>query len=147
VARFETRGGYAGANVFTASDNIDDVLKQVSKLETKVQNELIKDSRKALRDTVRSYKPLFKQATPKKTGNLRRSVKLKSRSRRGTTKVSLYWDADYAGYVNFWRESPHYRRVTSAYRSNKAKMARDIESNIVKAQADFFKRNGIKVTR
>ena len=147
MASYDTRGGYAGANIFQATDNIDKVLKQMAKLETKVQNELIKDSRKAMKDTVKSYRTVFRRITPKKSGALRKSVKLKSRSRRGITKVSLYWDSPYAGYVNFWKKSPHYQRVTSGYRSKKAKMARDIESNIVKAQADFFKRNGIKVTR
>ena len=93
MASYDTRGGYAGANIFQATDNIDKVLKQMAKLETKVQNELIKDSRKAMKDTVKSYRTVFRKITPKKTGALRKSVKLKSRSRRGITKVSLYWDS------------------------------------------------------
>jgi hypothetical protein len=85
--------------------------------------------------------------TPKDTGALRKSVKVKSKTKKGATKVSLYWDSPYAGYVNFWRKSPHYQRVTSAYRANKARLARDIERSIVVAQADFFKRNGLKVRK
>jgi hypothetical protein len=142
VGSYDTRGGYAGANIFQATDNIDKVLKQMAKLETKVQNELIKDSRKAMKDTVKSYRPKFKKMTPKKTGALRNSVKLKSRSKRGITKVALYWDSPYAGYVNFWKESPHYRRVTSAYRSNKAKMSRSQMIKSARAvMVDYLRQN------
>ena len=142
---FDTRDGYAGANILQVTDNIDDVIKQLAKLEPKVTNELVKETRNAMKKEVRNSRSRFKQMTPKKTGALRKSVKVKSRTKKGVTKVSLYWDSPYAGYVNFWRKSPHYQRVTSAYRANKAKLARDIEKSIIDTQASFFKRNGLRV--
>jgi len=145
VGLFDTRDGYAGANILQVTDNIDDVIKQLAKLEPKVTNELVKETRNAMKKEVRNSRSRFKQMTPKKTGALRKSVKVKSRTKKGVTKVSLYWDSPYAGYVNFWRKSPHYQRVTSAYRANKAKLARDIEKSIIDTQASFFKRNGLKV--
>ena len=147
MGEFDTRGGYAGANILQVTDNIDSVIKQLAKLEPKVTNELVKDSRNAMKKEMRNSRSRFRKMTPKKTGALRKSVKVKSKSKKGVTKVSLYWDSPYAGYVNFWRKSPHYQRVTSAYRANKARLARDIERSIVDAQSDFFKRNGLKVRK
>jgi len=131
-------------SVFTATDNIDDVLKQISQLERKVQNQLVTETRKAMRQTVRRYQSFFKKLAPKKTGKLRRSVKIRSRTRKGVTKISLYYNAPYGGYVNFSKKSPNYKKITNGYKSNKSKIEKDIQKSIVDTQRVFFKKNGIK---
>jgi HK97 gp10 family phage protein len=127
------------------TDNVDDVLKAVAKLEAKAVGDITRESRKAMRKQMNTYKPYFKSVTPKKTGALRRSVKIKSRSRKGVTKLTMGWGEDYAGYVNFARGSKHSRKITSAYRSMKAKMDRDIKSSILLAQKDYLRSRGFTV--
>ena len=92
-----------------------------------------------------SYKPYFKSVTPKKTGALRRSVKIKSRSKRGVTKLTMGWKEEYAGYVNFDRNKKSARKITNAYKSIKAKMDSGIKRAIVTAQKDYLKSKGFKV--
>lgn len=145
MSELKTRGGYAGSNILVVSDNIDHMINQLAKLEPKVTTQMVAETRNAMRKTVRNYRTVFKSITPKKTGALRKSVKVKSKTKKGVTKVSLAWDSPYAGYVNFWKKSPHYKKVTSAYKAKKAKMERDIQKSMVDAQSSFFKKNGIKV--
>ena len=127
------------------TDNVDDIIKAVASLEAKATGDMIRESRKAMRKTMNSYKPFFKRVTPKKSGDLRRSVKIKSRSKRGTTKLTMGWAEPYAGYVNFARTSLHSKKITSAYRSMKAKMDRDISSAIVTTQKDYLRSRGFTV--
>ena len=129
----------------TITDNADSVIKALATLEAKAVGDITRESRKAMRKTMNTYKPFFKSVTPKKTGSLRRSVKIKSRSKRGTTKLTMGWGEDYAGYVNFARTSKHYKRITSAYRARKAKRDRDISNSIITAQKEYLKSRGFKV--
>lgn len=130
---------------FKVSDNVDDMIKMVAKLETQATSEIIRESRKAMKKEMNTFKPFFKSVTPKKTGALRRSVKVKSRSKRGVTKLTMSWGEAYAGYVNFWRESKHYRKVTSGYNSIKAKMDSSISRAIVISQKNYLRSKGFKV--
>jgi len=127
------------------TDNVDDIIKAVANLESQATTEIIRESRKAMRKQMNTYKPFFKSVTPKDTGALRRSVKIKSRSRRGATKLTMGWQEDYAGYVNFARTSKHSKRITSAYRSMKSKMDRDITSAIVLSQKNYLRSKGFTV--
>lgn len=127
------------------TDNVDDIIKAVANLESQATTEIIRESRKAMRKQMNTYKPFFKSVTPKDTGALRRSVKIKSRSRRGATKLTMGWQEDYAGYVNFARTSKHSKRITSAYRSMKSKMDRDISSAIVLSQKNYLRSKGFTV--
>ena len=127
------------------TDNVDDIIKAVASLEAKATGDMIRESRKAMRKTMNSYKPFFKKVTPKNTGALRRSVKIKSRSKRGATKLTMGWAEPYAGYVNFARTSPHSKKITNAYRSMKAKMDRDISSAIVITQKNYLRSRGFTV--
>jgi len=145
LSKFKNRSGFAGANIISLSDNVDGVIKQLAKLETKVTNQLVVETRKAIKAEVRNSRTMFKKITPKgKTGALRRSVKVKSRTKKGVTKVSLYWNIFYAGYVNFWKKSPHYKKVTNGYKANKSILERNIKKRIVDTQRVFFNKNGIK---
>jgi hypothetical protein len=135
--------------VFT--DNIDSVMKAFSKLENTAVTELTKESRKAVRADMRKFMPQFKAITPKKTGALRRSVKIKSRSRRGTTKLSMIWQNDYAGYVNFAKNikgsnNPNSRKVTNLYQHLKSRMDRDISISIRNVYRKILKAKGFNVT-
>ena len=73
-------------------DNLDDILKNMASMERSVELEVIRDARKRLRATVRSYTSIFKKATPKKSGALAKSIKVKSRSSRGVSTVQMTWD-------------------------------------------------------
>ena len=121
------------------TDNMDSVIKAIATLEAKAVGDLTRESRKAMRKTMTVYKPFFKSVTPKKTGSLRRSVKIKSKSKKGITRISLRWEEAYAGYVNFWKV------VTSAYDSMKPKMDREFSSAISTAQKAYLKSRGFKV--
>jgi HK97 gp10 family phage protein len=127
------------------TDNIDSVIKAIATLEAKAVGDLTRESRKAMRKTMTVYKPFFKSVTPKKTGSLRRSVKIKSKSKKGVTRISLRWEEEYAGYVNFWKESKHSKIVTSAYDSMKPKMDREFSSAISAAQKAYLKSRGFRV--
>jgi len=127
------------------TDNVDDIIKAVANLESQATTEIIRESRKAMRKQMNTYKPFFKSVTPKDTGALRKSVKIKSRSRRGATKLTMGGQEDYAGYVNFARTSKHSKRITSAYKSMKAKMDRDISSAIVLSQKNYLRSKGFTV--
>ena len=129
----------------TVTDNVDSVIKAVASLEAKATGDITRESRKAMRKTMNTYKPFFKSVTPKNIGALRRSVKIKSKSKRGVTKLSMGWEEEYAGYVNFWRESKHSKVITSAYDSMKPKMDRDFTKSIVTAQKDYLRGRGFKV--
>ena len=127
------------------TDNVDDIIKAVANLESQATTEIIRESRKAMRKQMNTYKPFFKSVTPKDTGALRKSVKIKSKSKKGVTKISMGWEEEYAGYVNFWKESKHSKVVTSAYDSLKPKMDRDISSAIVLSQKNYLRSKGFTV--
>ena len=57
----------------------------------------------------------------------------------------MSWGEAYAGYVNFWRESKHYRKVSSGYSSIKAKMDSNIKRAIVISQKNYLRSKGFKV--
>jgi len=127
------------------TDNIDKVLKAVAKLEAKATGDMIRESRKAMRRTMTSYKPYFKSVTPKKTGKAKKSIKIKSRSKRGVTKMTMKWDIPYSNPMNFKRGTSSSAKVTNAFKSKKSKLDRDIEQAVVVAQRDYLKSRGFKV--
>ena len=133
------------------TDNIDDVIKALSKLEKEATTEVVKESRKAVRASMRSFMPAFKGVTPVDTGTLKRSVKLKSRTRRGVTKISMIWQNKYAGYVNFKRknkgsQNPNERKITNMYQHLKARMERDITLSLRNVYRRELSKRGFNVT-
>ena len=132
------------------TDNFDSVVKALSKLENSAVTELTKETRKSMRAEIRKNLPKFKSATPVDSGELKRSVKVKSRSKRGVTKFSMVWLTRYAGYVNFARKikdgiNPNSRVITNLFQHNKARLDRDIKKVIVDTQKRFFKSKGFDV--
>tara|TARA_R110002020_G_scaffold279623_2_gene495355 strand:- start:688 stop:1146 length:459 start_codon:yes stop_codon:yes gene_type:complete len=94
-------------------DNLDDVIKQMARLEKTVDMEVIRDIRKKMRATMEKYVPLVKQISPKDTGQLVKSVKVRSRSKRGVTNVRVIWGVPYAGPLNFRKTTK--KTVASAF--------------------------------
>jgi hypothetical protein len=82
-------------------DNLDDVLKQMAQMEKAVELEVIREARKKMRAVMRTLIPLAKRASPRKTGELAKNIKVQSRSRRGVSTAKVIWLVPYAGPVNF----------------------------------------------
>ena len=100
-------------------DNLDDILKNMASMERSVELDVIRDARKRLRATVRSYTSIFKKATPKKSGAAIKSIKVKSRSRRGVSTVTMNWNVSYAGFANFKKGQSAERFASEVFFKNK----------------------------
>lgn len=128
-------------------DNLDDVLKGLAKLENAVATEVIREARANMLATVRKSLPAFKAVTPEgETGEMAKSIKLKSRSRRGRTAIRAYWTVPYAGYVNFWRQNNKSGRFASEkFQQIKNAMDREGVDDVRTAFKTVLKRHGVKV--
>ena len=129
----------------TVTDNIDSILKATAQLESKAMTEMVRESRKAMRKEFNKNKPFFKQVTPKKTGKARKSIKVKSRTKRGVTTMRMIWDLPYSNPMNFKRGTSSEAKVTNGFKSQKSRLDRDISRAIVTAQKDYLKSRGFKV--
>ena len=128
-------------------DNLDDVLKGMAKLETAVTTEVIREARKNILAIMRKSLPTFKANTPiGTTGNMRKSLKLKSRSRRGKTSVRVYWTVSYAGYVNFWQQNKSSGWFASEkFKQLKGQMDREGVDGVRDAFKKVLNEHGVKV--
>ena len=128
-------------------DNLDDVMKQLAKMADDSGTVVIREARKNLRATVRKYQPIFKKITPiGSTGDMAKSTKIKSRSRRGVSSVQMVWMAGYAGFVNFKKankKSPFF--ASDKFRETKKQMDADGLEDVKDAFRKMFKQHGIKV--
>lgn len=125
-------------------DNLDDVLKTFAKLERAVTTQVIREARKNMRRTVRSYIPIFKKISPKKSGELVKSIRVTSRSRRGQTTTRLMWGVPYAGPVNF-RKSDVEGFATDKFRAEKEALEHRAEQDIKDAFKTVLEAEGIKI--
>jgi len=74
-------------------DNMDSVLKQLAKMEKSVATEVIREARDRMRALMRSQLPKAKSSTPVgETGQLAKSPKVRSRSRRGVSTAQVIWN-------------------------------------------------------
>lgn len=128
-------------------DNLDDFLDNLAKLEQAAETEVIREARKNMRATVRKYQPIFKKITPVgKTGEMAKSTKVKSRSRRGLSTVQLVWMAPYAGYVNFGKNTKKSKFFASdKFQEVKEQMDKDGLDDVVDAFKIVFKKHGVKI--
>lgn len=127
-------------------DNLDQVLKVLAKLEGKVDTEIVREVRKNMRATMRSLKPLAKKASPKQTGELIKSIKERSRSKGGMTRVWIMWGVPYAGPVNFRKsESESEGFASDLYDNQEAKLFIDGRDDIKDGFKKVMEANGIKV--
>lgn len=127
-------------------DNMDSVIANMVKLEKAVENEVIRDVRKRFKAVVRKYIPRFKGATPEQTGALIKSIKMKSRSKRGVTKIRMTYTVPYAPFVNLQFSNSKSR----LFANNKYKQEKQaIEAQGIKAIRlafkETFEKHGIKV--
>lgn len=124
--------------------NIDQVYRQIAMLESKTQNEPILEARKELKAIARNNIKNVKKETPKKTGKLQKSIKMKSRSRRGKTQVSVVWDSPYGYKVNFSENKSNGFKNT-AFEKIEQQVRTDATNSIQKVLTSFFNKNGINV--
>ena len=73
-------------------DNLDDVIKQMAKMEKSVDMDVIRLVRRKFNAALNKLKPEVRKITPKKTGTMKKSLIVKSRTRRGLTKVRLIYN-------------------------------------------------------
>lgn len=126
------------------ANNMDQVMRTLGKLEN--PNEAITEARKNLRAVVRKYVPIFKSLTPiGKTGDAKRSVKVKSSSRRGVSTVRLVWGVPYIGIVNFKQGNKSEKFATMKFNSLKQQLELEGKKAVTEAYKTVFKRHGLKV--
>lgn len=129
----------------TVTDDIDSIIKAVAKLENKAMTEMIRESRKAMRKEFNKNKPFFKSVTPVKTRKAKRSVKIKSKTKRGVTTMRMIWDVPYSKPMNFKRGTSSEAKVTNGFKSKKSQLDRDISRAVINAQKDYLKSRGFRV--
>ena len=126
-------------------DNEKEIFAAFAKMEK--PNAGIVEARKELKKVANKYKKPFKAATPTgPTGDLKRSVKVKSKSKRGMTFITLLWEVDYAGYVNFWKKSAHSEFVTMKFNMLKPRLDTEGRAAINKGMTTALTKAGFKVT-
>ena len=148
------------------TDNLDDFIKLLSKIEGKVDTQVIREARKNMRATIRKFKPMAKKLSPKKTGALIKSIKVKSRSSKGRSTVTLMWAVPYAGPLNFRKTTKKVvgsafgvtltqeteranvteKFATDFYADQKKKLDREGTKDVRDAFVKVLTENGIKVT-
>ena len=126
-------------------DNLDDVIKQMARLDSIVDNEVIREIRKNMRATMRKYIPLVKKISPKDTGALVKSIKIKGRSRRGFTTVQIVWGVPYAGPLNFRKDQAAEKYATDFWNKKKAELELQAIGDIKKGFKDILGKYGIKI--
>lgn len=127
------------------TDNLDDFIKLLAKVEGKVGTQVIREARKNMRATIRKYVPIAKKLSPKDTGALIKSIKVKSRSRKGRTNVRVSWGVPYAGPQNFKKDGENEKFATNMYRENKSALDKQGTKDVRDAFVKVLKENGIKV--
>jgi len=129
-------------------DNMDSVLKQLSKMEKAVDTEVIREARKRLRATVRKYIPIYKNLTKanttKRSGDLVKSVKVKSRSRRGVSTVKLIFTVPYAGYLNFTQGYKTEGFATDQYKKDKESLDQQGLQDVKDSFRTVLSQHGVK---
>lgn len=126
-------------------DNLDQVLKQMAKMEKAVELEVIREARKRFRAIMRKLVPLARKSSPKKSGDLRKSIKVQSRSKRGLSKVRLLWSVVYAGPRNFKKDQSTEGYASDLWNDSK-KSIDDEASQVVKdVMKQVLEQNGAKV--
>jgi hypothetical protein len=126
-------------------DNLDEVLKQFAKMEKAVEFEFIREARKGFRAIVRKLKPMAKKESPKKSGDLIKSIKIQSRSKRGRSTVRLLWAVPYAGPVNFKKGQSAERYATDLWDQKKASLDKEGSKVVREVMKQVLEKNGIKV--
>jgi len=128
-------------------DNMDKVLSTMAKLEKAIDTEVIREVRKKFKAIVRKYIPRFKKASPKQTGALIKSIKMKSRTTRGVTRIKMSYTVPYAGIVNQTNANTISRQfANNEYQQDKKAIEAQGKKAIRDAFKEAFEKRGIKVS-
>lgn len=125
-------------------DNLDDMIKVFAGIEKASTTQVIREARKNMRATMRSYIPIFKKISPKRSGDLVKSVKVSSRSRRGETTTRLAWGVPYGSFVNFKKSSVE-GFASEKFKAEKKSLEQKAEKDIKAAFKKVLEAEGIKV--
>ena len=127
------------------TNNLNDFLRKMARMEKAVELEVIRESRKRMRAIMRSLKPLAKKISPKDTGDLQKSIKVKSRSRRGLSTAKLVWMVNYAGPLNFKKGQSVEKFATDLWESEKARIDNDGSRVVKDVMKEVLESHGVKV--
>lgn len=126
-------------------DNLDEVVKAMAKMEKAVELEVIREVRKRFRAAIRKLIPSAKEASPVDSGDLKKSIKVQSRSRRGISKVKLIWKVMYAGPVNFKKEQKSNRYATDLWDQKKDPLDQEGNTIVRSVFKEVLENHGVKV--
>ena len=145
-------------------DNMDQVMRKLTKIGKGNGQEVIVEARKGLRKVANGFVPMFKSATPVgETGDLQRSIKVKSSTKKGVTSVRVVWDQPegnrYGSFVNFGKgglavrnghpvemsKGSGYRKISNMYKAYKWRMDQASRDAIKNAIKTVFEREGFTV--
>lgn len=154
--------------------NIDSIITQLAKMEKAVATEVIRVARAKMRALMRSSLPEARSNTPVgKTGNLAKSPKVKSRSRRGVSTASVIWDIkqnqaqtetvlniggvkvnrgpkkkkkffNYAGVVNFKKNQSGQKFASDLWERNKPILDQEGLKLVQESFREVLTRHGVK---
>ncbi len=89
--------------------------------------------------------PSVKKQSPEDTGELKKSIKVKSRSKRGKSTAQLVWQVMYAGPLNFKKEQSAEKFATNLWQQKKAGLDEQGASVVIETMNEVLKKNGVKV--
>jgi len=126
-------------------DNLDDAINQFAKMEKAVEMEVIRESRKRMRAIMRKLIPSVKKSSPKKTGDLVKSIKVQSRSKRGLSKVKILWKVPYAGPLNFKKGQSAEKYASDLWDKKKESLDNEGSEVVKQVMRQVLEKNGVKV--
>ena len=127
------------------TDNLDDFIKEFAKLEKAVELEVIREARKKMRAIMRKLVPVVKKGSPKKTGELIKSIKVKSRSKRGRSTATVSFIVPYAGPLNFKPDQAANRFATDLWLQKKATLDQEGSKVVIDTMKEVLERHGVTV--
>jgi hypothetical protein len=127
------------------TNNLNEVIEKMAKMEKAVELEVIREARKRFRAIMRQLVPGAKSISPVRTGELKKSVKVKGRSRRGVSTVKVEWTTDYANILNFKPNQSAEGYATDHWKS--IKEPTDEKGTIIVKQVfkEVLEKHGVKV--
>jgi len=127
-------------------NNIDEVLEAFAKMDKAATGAALRQVRKRFRATVRRFIPVFKNLTPKKTGASVKSIKIKSRTRRGVTSIRMTYNVPYAPFANLSFNNEKSRLFANKqYHLDKTAISDQGTKAIREVFKETFEKHGIKV--
>lgn len=95
-------------------NNIDYILRSLEKFGKAV--EIQTRARRYMVSNMKRYKRKFAEATPVRTGAAKKSIKIKSRTKRGVTRIRMIWTATTATTIRDRRSKTSTRRNAKGFR-------------------------------